>query len=231
MYQFYKIKEVINETLLSKIYIVEHSIKKNKLIMKVSNHKKINILLKNELEMYHYLNKTKVNIPKLKNIDIKEDKICILLELLKHTIDKEETIDYCKLFLLFFHLHKQGIVHRDIKPENIMVGYDNNYYIIDLGLSVFQNNKELHSMIGNKRFASFHCFKEKYCYTFQDDLISLVSLCFYLKYNFLPWEKDKKISRLNPYNNYPIFQELYKECFYKTINYNNMYKKIKFLNK
>jgi len=56
-------------------------------------------------------------------------------------------VDSCKYFQQLIgaisHMHQLGIAHRDIKPPNILLDGENNLKLIDFGLGIFYEGKEL----------------------------------------------------------------------------------------
>ena len=150
--------------------------------------------------MYLYLKKFKhINIPTIKSIGTYEDYSFIVMELFEMNlrdyfrkgITKMEFIclvlDIIKLMKDF---HDKNILHRDIKPENFVLDKDKKIYIIDLGLSCINTNRELTQFIGNKRYASYNFHTSKYVYTKEDDIISIIYMLLDLYTNKLPWDKD-----------------------------------------
>lgn len=59
---------------------------------------------------------------------------------LKEYVDGQGGLDYPELLDMMTPilkslviLHKHGVIHRDISPDNLMIGMDNNLYLIDFG--------------------------------------------------------------------------------------------------
>ena len=77
------------------------------------------------------------NIVQLIDVYENEDKIYILLELMKGgelfdyitkkliISESETSLSIYQLLVTLFYLHQCGIVHRDLKPENILIQMDN----------------------------------------------------------------------------------------------------------
>jgi len=226
----YTITRLINGGTFCKLYEAIHIHKQEKVAIKCESSEKGKKILDNEINMYLYLKKYKINIPNIKHIGVYENYKYIVMELLNinlkdffkqkrermHT-KKEIDIDTEKellevnhiivdLFYLLNKFHQRLIFHRDIKPENFIFDKDMNIYIIDLGLSTFDSNRELTSFIGNKLYASYHCHEKKYVYTYADDLISIVYMLFHLYTNVLPWdESSKNIYELKKETNFGLF--------------------------
>ena len=101
------------------------------------------------------------NIVELIDVYEDEDKIYIMLELMKggelfdYIIQKlivsefETALVVYQLLSTLFYLHECGIVHRDLKPENVLIEMENledrikKVMITDFGLSKMMSPKEL----------------------------------------------------------------------------------------
>lgn len=194
-----------------------HKIKRNKVLIKTS-YDDISIkLLNNEIKLYFYLCKHKYKfIPHLKNSGIYKNYPYIIMEFIQ---DKSFVVDKDLInhfFLILYKLHILSIVHRDIKPENFLYSTQNKLYIIDFGLSTYFNEgKKLKHMIGNSYYCSYNCYKEKYSYYYNDDILSLIYMLFHL-YNNIDTILDKETkengSFFNSYND-EINTSL-KSCFF-----------------
>lgn len=196
----YDIVKVINSGTFSKLYEGVHIHKKTKVAIKCESDPICKKLLDHEIEMYLYLKKFKhINIPTIKSIGTYENYSYIVMELfdmnLRDYFEKGITkMEFICLALdiitLMKDFHDKNILHRDIKPENFVLDKDNKIYIIDLGLSCINTNRELKQFIGNKRYASYNCHLPSYVYTVQDDIISIFYMLLDLYTKKLPWDKD-----------------------------------------
>jgi casein kinase I family protein HRR25 len=185
----YQVIKELTKTTLSIVYECEHIIKKDKVIVKIEKQKR---LLQKEAEIYLYLKKSKVKIPIMKGMGIHEDSAYLVLSQLKESLlTYTGQIHYIDFFKELYYLHEVNIIHRDIKPQNFLIGFKDDLYLIDFGLSCFQTNVPMNRFIGNKRYASPVCFDSEYVYHFKDDVISLIYMLLDLTYGYLPWDKDE----------------------------------------
>lgn len=209
----YKVIEELTKTTLSIIYICEHIIKKEKVIVKIEKQKN---LLQKEAKMYLYLKTKKVNIPSMKGTGIHGDFVYIVLSQLKQSLmGFEGSLSYFVFFKELYHLHEAKVVHRDIKPQNFLIGFKNDLFLIDFGLSCFQTDEPMKSFVGNKRYASFVCFEKEYIYHFKDDIISLIYMLFDVTFGYLPWDKcilPRKEIKFEDFYEPHILIELYNIC-------------------
>ena len=67
-----------------------------------------------------------------------------------------------QIFKAINHLHAQDIVHRDIKPENIMVTENDEIRLIDFGLSIIQETKNLSERAGTPLYMAPEVVDKKY---------------------------------------------------------------------
>ena len=160
--------------------------------------------------------KYKINIPEIKDIGAYDNYKYIVMELLnknlkQHLSNKINKNDFLNIIKQLFELikifHYRMLLHRDIKPENFVFNKQGNLCIIDLGLSCYNDSRIMTNFIGNKLYSSYTCHLDKYIYTKNDDLISIIYMLLHLYTNELPW------------SNKPITYNSKKECnfidFYK----------------
>ena len=236
----YKIIKLINGGSFCKLYEGIHIYKNQKVAIKCESSELGKKILDNEINMYIYLKKYKINIPNIKDIGIYEKYKYIVMELLDVTLK-----DYVKpntpmetlvfyIFDLIKPFHERFLVHRDIKPENFIFDKNWNLYIIDLGLSTFVSNRKMYTFIGNKLYASYNCHKSEYIYTQDDDLISIIYMLLHLYTGHLPWDNTPfdytlaKYKIKNTSNDIYFNSETHK-IFYnlkKNTNYEEFYKNI-----
>ena len=148
----YQIKEVIYEGPCSAVYIGEHRLKGTKVIIKMEENNKYN-LLKKESSIYLELQKNKIKkiSPEFKNFGIISNYNYLILEKMecnlkeKYQGKKLSISEVCnigiQLIKLVEVLHNNGLLHRDIKLENFIYNKE-KIYIIDYGLSQFIGNTE-----------------------------------------------------------------------------------------
>ena len=146
----YQIKEVIYEGPCSAVYIGEHRLKGTKVIIKMEENNKYN-LLKKESSIYLELQKNKVKkiSPEFKNFGIISNYNYLILEKMecnlkeKYQEKKLSIPEVCnigiQLIKLVEVLHNNDLLHRDIKLENFVYSKE-KIYIIDYGLSQFIGN-------------------------------------------------------------------------------------------
>ena len=195
--QKYKIIRLINGGSFCKLYEAIHIYKKQTVAIKCESSEIGKKVLDNEINMYIYLKKYKINIPNIKDIGIYENYKYIVMDLLEVTL-KDFVIKYKqinieilinKVFYVIQPFHERMLVHRDIKPENFIFDNKWNIYIIDLGLSTFVSERKMKTFIGNKLYASYNCHLSEYIYRQNDDLISIVYMLLHLYTGKLPWDK------------------------------------------
>lgn len=219
----YKITKIITQSTYSTLYEAEHIIKKSKVAIKIESDEICKKLLENEIQIYLYLKKgkTKINIPEIKDIGAYDNYKYIVMELLEknlkqhitdqlihNVINKQKFLIIIKqLFLLIKLFHQRNLLHRDIKPENFVFNKDGHLCIIDLGLSCFNDRREMTQFIGNKLYSSYTCHSKNYIYTKNDDLISIIYMLLHLYTGILPWD----ISNVS----YTIKKECDLALFYK----------------
>ena len=222
----YKVVRELTKTTLSTVYECEHVIKKTKAVLKLEKQSK---LLKREAEIYLYLQKSRVRIPVMKGVGMYEDSSYLVLSQLKESLlTYDGNMPYETFFKEFYYLHEVNIVHRDIKPQNFLIGFKNDLYLIDFGLSCIQTNQVMHSFIGNKRYASFVCFEKEYEYGYKDDVISLIYMLLDLTFGYLPWDKEdkpRKEYKLEDYYDSHILLELYAICL-QDFSYSTLFEQL-----
>ena len=162
-------------------------------------------LLKNESNIYQYLNGCS-GVPIVKWFGKDEVNYYMVINLLGISLqDLKNKIQRfslslilkigTKILLLLKTIHEKGLVHRDIKPDNFLFGINelNELYLIDFGFckSYLDNDvhvkiKPTHNMIGSINYASITSHK-RYELSRRDDLESLCYMLLYFLKGSLPW--------------------------------------------
>jgi serine/threonine protein kinase len=164
-------------------------------------------LLKNESNIYNYLNNVS-GIPTIKWFGKDSDNYYMVINLLgsslesvkkeKGTFSLHETLQIgIQIIKLLETIHQKGLVHRDIKPDNFLFGLKENekkIHIIDFGFckTYLRNSKHIplkktSSLIGSQTYASINAH-EFYELSRRDDLISLGYVLIYLYMGKLEWQ-------------------------------------------
>ncbi|POG61402.1 kinase-like domain-containing protein [Rhizophagus irregularis DAOM 181602=DAOM 197198] len=90
----------------------------------------------------------------------------VAIKILNHSDDNMEN------FLNELKAHiKSGLVHRDLHAGNILIGYDNNAYLADLGLSCLENEQQSKFNYGVLPFIAPEVLRNRK-YTFASDVYS-----------------------------------------------------------
>lgn len=215
----------------SSIYKGKHVSKNKIVIIKFSNDMISKKLIENEIKFYLFLKKLNFNfIPQIINIGTHNNNKYIITEYKNKTLNfiNKDIINQLLNILLF--LHNNNIIHRDIKEDNFLID-NNKIFIIDFGLSTFySNNYYLKSSIGNWKYSSYNCYKNKYIYHYKDDFLSLIYMILNLHNNYIPWTYDtyRKKYDINLNEVYNIEDSINKHFIYlynniNTINYSELY--------
>jgi serine/threonine protein kinase len=225
----YQVIEELTKTTLSIVYICEHVIKKERVIVKIEKKQNQNLLQK-EAEMYLYLKGKKVHIPSMKGTGIHEDFSYLVLTPLKQSLLQfTGSMPYLTFFQEIYHLHQANVVHRDIKPQNFLIGFKDDLYLIDFGLACFQTDIPMKSFVGNKRYASFVCFESEYVYRYKDDVISLIYMLLDVTFGYLPWDKTETKRgdiRFEDYYTPNILLDVYRICL-DDFSYKKLFERLK----
>ena len=215
----YKIKKKINQSLLSIVY-EGINIKDNEPVaIKIAKRKEEEDLLMKEA--FFLFDLKGFGIPKMLsfgkksiyNILVEEFLGLSLFELWDFTKQKDMKIkNVCMIALQALNrlefIHSKNIIHGDIKPSNFLIGRKDKeiIYLIDFGLSHKYRSsrtgkhikpKKLKLFIGSMLFSSINAFKG-YIQTRRNDLESLGYMLIYLVFHYLPWSEicnNKKINQ------------------------------------
>jgi casein kinase I family protein HRR25 len=159
-------------------------------------------LLKNETNIYQYLNGCE-GIPSVKWFGKDATNYYMVMPLLgkslQNIMDEKGRFSLpliCKLGIkiigLLKTIHDKGLVHRDIKPDNFLFTKepvnDCFVYLIDFGFCKVQSTccTKTHNTIGSKNYASIH--SHAHCeLSRRDDVESLCYMLLYFASGHLPW--------------------------------------------
>ncbi|RGB29888.1 kinase-like domain-containing protein, partial [Rhizophagus diaphanus] len=87
-------------------------------------------------------------------------------------------------------IHEAGLVHRDLHAGNILIGYDNNAYLADLGLSCLENEQQSKFNYGVLPFIAPEVLRN--CkYTFASDVYSFGIIMWMLTSGQHPFADNK----------------------------------------
>lgn len=227
----YIILDKIGSGSFGSIYKGENIRTKEHVAIKIESIKHDLKLLKNESNIYQYLNSCE-GIPHVKWFGRDEHNYYMVINLLGSSLQDlmNKTSHFSptlvlklgiKILYILKTIHEKGLVHRDIKPDNFLFGLKqvNQIYLIDFGFCksyLHQNGshnaiKKTSQMIGSKNYASINSHK---CNDLsrRDDLESLCYMLMYFYTGNLPWNNvpdEETIMRLkndilNNDNNYPF---------------------------
>jgi len=219
----YKLIEKIGEGSFGLIYKGQNIRTNEYVAVKVEPIKHQLKLLKNESNIYQYLNGC-INIPSVKWFGKDEINYYMVINLLGESLDnlKKRTGTFSlrlilkigiKVIFLLKMIHDKGLIHRDIKPDNFLFSLNNkkDIYLIDFGFCkpYLKDGKHIalkttSNIIGSKTYTSVnsHNFMEL---SRRDDLESLGYMLIYFYLERLPWHsiqindviKEKKANIFN----------------------------------
>lgn len=167
--------------------------------IKMEHQNVIYSLMKHEATVLHYLDMQKCkNIPYLYYYGYQSPYKCIVmsyfsrgsLDLWTTILSLEEKIEWWNTALETIQcIHKAGIVHRDLKPQHFVRDDNNNWHLIDFGLSTtYLDDNQEHiiesprdCIVGSPAYVSWFVHQGKDV-TRRDDLLSLVYVFWELLY-------------------------------------------------
>lgn len=209
LFNKYKLLDKIGHGSYGEIYKGVNIRTKEYVAIKIENIQHGKRLLKNEANIYKYLNNCK-GIPTIKWFGVDTQHNYMIINLLGHTLEylkRQQPSNTFNITLilkigiqileLLQLIHTKGFIHRDIKPDNFLFGLNQSsgtIYIIDFGfcktyltqLNTHIEIKKLSGLIGTPNYASIssHNFMEL---SRRDDLESLGYILLYFLWGNLPW--------------------------------------------
>jgi serine/threonine protein kinase len=193
----YDILEIIGSGKFGEIYKATN--KRTSEIVAIKKEKKecLAKLLKHETIMLNYLYRNGCpHIPLVYwygNID--GDYYLVMPFYTKMSVPEQMRQFMIQMITILQHIHRHHVIHRDIKPANIMI-LNNEYYLIDFGLSTFYIDDDLNHVknslkeyiLGTPNYISIHVHDGEEP-SRRDDLISLGYVYLYYLFNrFIYWE-------------------------------------------
>ena len=207
----YKIKKLIYQTKLSRVYEGINIKDKEPIALKLEKKSEHNLL---ESEAYFLFNLKGYGIPKIITYGISGSINVLVEELLGLSLkslwesrkrykfgSKLLIKDICMIAIQGLErlefIHSKNIIHRDIKPHNFMCGKNNRdiIYLIDFGLAHKYRSsrtgkhiqyKFVKHLLGSLRYSSLNA-NRGYELSRRDDLESFGYMLVYLAKHYLPW--------------------------------------------
>jgi hypothetical protein len=195
----YRCIEKIGEGCFGSVYKAENIRTKELVAIKVEKRSDNVGLLKNETNIYQYLNsfKNNVGVPRLHWFGVDNRYNYMVIQLLGESI--KEKVYLMKMLNVIEYIHSKGLIHRDIKPDNFLFDEKKNVYLIDYGFcksfkmvdgTHMKKKEKKDKQIGTPNYMSIRVMEGKEG-SRRDDLESFL----YIMYFF--WKKEIDVKDKN----------------------------------
>jgi len=196
----YRCIEKIGEGCFGSVYRGENIRTKELVAIKVEKRSDNVGLLKNETNIYQYLNscKNNVGVPKIHWFGVDNRYNYMVIQLLGESV--RENVYLKQMLNVIEYIHSKGLIHRDIKPDNFLFDENKNVYLIDYGFCksfkmvdgthMKKKEKKDKQMIGTPNYMSIRVMEGKEG-SRRDDLESFL----YIMYFF--WKKEIDVKDKN----------------------------------
>jgi serine/threonine protein kinase len=229
----YRCIEKIGEGCFGSVYRAENIRTREMVAVKVEKRNDNIGLLKNETNIYQYLNSFKNNmgIPKLHWFGVDDRYNYMVIQLFGESV--KENVYLKKMLNVIEYIHSKGLIHRDLKPENFVLDENKNVYLIDYGFCKSYKmvdgkhikEKKDKQMIGTPNYVSIRVMEGEEG-SRRDDLESFVYIMYFfwkkeidVKDKYLLQKKDENI----PKNILLLFEYSREMGFEEEPNYDYLY--------
>ncbi|TDV22698.1 serine/threonine-protein kinase [Mycoplasmopsis mustelae] len=222
IFKKYNITKIIGQGGMGMVFLVRtkdsHNIQQYALKYRLNDNNQSNKMrFWNEIKLLENINHR--NIPKLISYHFDDDEQFYLMEYIQgdtlyNVLQKSRQLNITRannyirqLADTIDELHNYGIIHRDIKSQNIMISDDYNLKIIDLGISISEDNPGLtktNAVVCSPYYAAPEFSRVGSKITKAVDIYALGVLYFEMIAGTLPFKGDNELNTIYMHNTEPF---------------------------